>query len=568
MLNLTQKPFNLNEKEIQKLKNIVNNMDVEAKIGQLFFVVGQDEEMVDLPKFIQKYQPGGIMYRPDQAQKIKRELATCQQNSQIPMFTAANLEAGGNGIVSEGTLVGQPMQIAATNDSKYAYELGNIAGYQANQVGVNMAFAPIVDLDLNFRNPITNVRTFGSNQQRVLAFAKEEIKGFAKNQVMAAIKHFPGDGVDERDQHLVSSVNSLSKEEWMKSYGAIYQELVEQGIPCVMIGHIMLPAWERHYNPELQDVELLPASLSKYLINGLLRERLNFNGLALTDATPMLGYNYAMSRSEALPATINAGIDMILFNKNIDEDYEIIRQAVLSGVISSERLDEAVLRILATKLAQKVMNVDLELQHDFSKELNLKGEEFSPIVQEIADRSITLVKEQVADVLPLTPKKYPRIRLHLLSNKHSGGFNDNVSALDQLPKYLTEAGFEVSVYDPTHLDFYEIFESGIQQMEEKFDLALYVANIENASNQTTTRLDWITLMAANAPWYLRDIPTVFASVANPYHLFDIPSVPTFINAYTANEATLKALVDKLTGKSTFKGTSPVDPFVGQFDTRI
>ena len=568
MLDLTQKPYNLNEKQIEKLQTILKNMDMEAKIGQLFFVVGQDEDMVDIAQFIQKYQPGGIMYRPDRAEKIKRELQVCQENSQIPMFTAANLEAGGNGIVSEGSLVGYPMQIAATNDKKYAYELGRIAGYQANQVGVNMAFAPIVDLDLNFRNPITNVRTFGSEKERVLEFAKEEIRGFAKNQVMAAIKHFPGDGVDERDQHLVSSVNSLSEKAWMESYGAIYQELINQGVPSVMVGHIMLPAIERALNPALSDVELLPASLSKYLINGLLREKLGFNGLVLTDATPMLGYNYAMSRAEALPATINAGIDMILFNKNIDEDYAFIRQAVMSGVISAERLDEAVMRILATKLAQNVMDEEGNLQHDFTNEIDLKTAEFEKVVTKIADQSITLVKNQVADVLPLTPEKYPRIRLHLLSNKQSGGFNDNISALDQLPKYLTEAGFEVSVYDPTHLDFYEIFESGIQQMEEKFDLALYVANIENASNQTTTRLDWITLMAANAPWYLRDIPTVFASVANPYHLFDIPSVPTFINAYTANEATIQALVNKLTGISEFKGTSPIDPFVGCFDTKI
>jgi len=385
---------------------------------------------------------------------------------------------------------------------------------------------------------------------------------------MAAIKHFPGDGVDERDQHLVSSVNSLSEKAWMESYGAIYQELINQGVPSVMVGHIMLPAIERALNPALSDVELLPASLSKYLINGLLREKLGFNGLVLTDATPMLGYNYAMSRAEALPATINAGIDMILFNKNIDEDYAFIRQAVMSGVISAERLDEAVMRILATKLAQNVMDEEGNLQHDFTNEIDLKTAEFEKVVAKIADQSITLVKNQVADVLPLTPEKYPRIRLHLLSNKQSGGFNDNISALDQLPKYLTALGFEVSVYDPSKLDFYEIFESGVKQMEEKFNLALYVANIENASNQTTTRLDWITLMAANAPWYLRDIPTVFASVANPYHLFDIPSVPTFINAYTANEATIQALVNKLTGVSEFKGTTPIDPFVGCFDTKI
>jgi beta-N-acetylhexosaminidase len=105
-------------------------------------------------------------------------------------------------------------------------------------------------------------------------------------------------------------------------------------------------------------------------------------------------------------------------------------------------------------------------------------------------------------------------------------------------------------------------------MKDKFDLAIYVANIETASNQTTTRIDWIHLMAADAPWYMRSIPTLFISMCNPYHLFDIPNISTMINAYTGNPESIKAVVKKITGQEEFLGKSPVDPFCGKLDTRL
>ena len=129
-------------------------------------------------------------------------------------------------------------------------------------------------------------------------------------------------------------------------------------------------------------------------------------------------------------------------------------------------------------------------------------------------------------------------------------------------------GFEVNVFDKKRLDFHEVFEEGVADVKDKFDLAFYVANVETASNQTTTRLDWIHLMAADAPWFMKSIPTVFVSTANPYHLYDIPNVSTFINAYTGNRASIDAVMRKVTGKEDFEGVSPVDPFCGRFETRL
>ncbi|MGG5371913.1 glycoside hydrolase family 3 protein [Enterococcus sp. AZ196] len=560
MLDLAKKPYHLTEEQIQLLHDNVQKMSLDEKIGQLFFVIGQDEDQVDINEFIQTYRPGGMMYRPASAEKIKRQLATAQEASEIPLFFSANLESGGNGIISEGTWFGMPLQIAATNDPTHAYELGNVAGYEAAQVGCNMSFSPIVDIDKNFRNPITNTRTFGSDQERVIQMAAAQINGLEQNGILPVIKHFPGDGVDERDQHLLSTVNSLTADEWMDSYGKIYQTFIDQGVTSIMIGHILQPAWERNLSPEIADADLKPASASKLLIDGLLRDKLGFNGLAITDATPMIGYNAILPREELLPATINAGIDMILFNKNIDEDYAFIKKAVENGTLKLERIEEAVLRILATKLTQGLFDSKLP------ETLDLNTEEHAEKAAAAAKKSVTLVKDR-DQLLPITVKRYPRIRMVVLGDSDDGGFKEGGQVSGLFQSQLESLGFEVSLYDRQHLNFHEIFEEGVAEMKEKFDLALYIANIETASNQTTTRLDWIHLMAADAPWFMKSIPTIFISTANPYHLFDIPAVSTYINTYTGNKESIDAVIRKMTGTEAFEGISPVDPFCGDLTAK-
>lgn len=567
MIDLSKKPYNLSAAQIDFVKQKVASMSTDAKIGQLFFVIGEDEENTDLKAFVEKYQPGGIMYRPDDAKKLQHEIATSQKASDIPLLIAANLEAGGNGLINGGTWFGRPLQIAATDNAQNAYNLGDVSGYEAKQVGGNMSFAPIVDLDQNFRNPIMNIRTYGSNKERVIRMSDAQIAGLNANHVIPVAKHFPGDGVDERDQHLLSSINSLSADEWMKSYGEIYHHLIDNGLPSIMIAHIMQPAWERRLEPGIEDKDLRPASTSKLLINGLLRKVLNFNGLTITDATPMIGYNAIMKRSEALPATINAGIDMILFNKDIDEDYQFITDAVANGTIPMSRVDEAVTRIIATKVAQGVMNTAGELCEPALSNFDLKLAEHEKLAAKVAKESITLVKDR-DQLLPLTPKKYPRVRLVVLGDTDDGGFKEGGKVTTKFKEKLEEKGFQVTVFNRKHLDFQEVFEGGVQFEKDCFDLAFYVANVETASNQTTTRLDWIHLMAADAPWFMKDIPTVFVSTCNPYHLFDIPMVSTYINAYTGNEVTIDALLKKMMGQEEFLGKNPVDPFCGRFDTRL
>ncbi|WP_285825453.1 glycoside hydrolase family 3 protein [Schaedlerella arabinosiphila] len=563
MLDLKANPFFLDDKKEKWVYDTLVGMSTEEKIGQMFCPVGGNTEEGFLKEFLEEYKPGAIMYRPMPAAEIQKTHRFLQEHSRIPMLFGANLESGGNGICSDGTYFARPMGAAATDDPVQAYRLGAIAGKEAMAVGCNWAFAPICDLDLNFRNPITNVRTFGSDQKRVTTFVREQLKGLSDQGVAAAVKHFPGDGVDERDQHLVASVNSLSVEDYDRTYGAVWQEVVDAGALSVMVGHILQPAYSKYINPELKDEEILPATLSKEILQGLLRGKLGFNGMITTDATPMVGFNTPMKRSQAIPAALAAGCDMILFNKDIREDYRFVQEAIADGRLSMERVDEAVTRILAMKAA-------MNLPGKKEKGILVPGEEALSVVaceehrawaRECADKSVTLVKD-TQNLLPISPDTYKRIRLYLLEDRLDGGFKDGDGAIGLVKEKLEKEGFEVTLFDYSRPDFHEMFEGGVEDIQSKFDLAVYVACLDTASNQSVRRIDWLHLMAADAPWFLNEVPAMFISIANPYHLLDAPMFRTFINGYTPTEEVVDQVIDKIVGRSAFQGVNPVDPFCG------
>lgn len=557
MVDLEAKPFYLREKDIQWVNETLAAMDVKDKVGQLFCPIGITDDREQLKTLIETIKPGGILFRPDSGKKSQEVHRFLQEHSKVPLLIAANLESGGNGIASDGTFFGRQLQVAATDNEEMAYKLGLVAGREGRAVGCNWAFAPVVDIDLNFRNPITNVRTFGSDPARVARMAKAYTEGIQKSGVAASIKHFPGDGVDERDQHLLTTVNSLSVDEWESTFGIVYRELIEAGAETVMAGHIMLPGYSRKLVPGIADEELMPATLSPELIGTLLRQQLGFNGLVVTDATPMAGFMMAEKRELAVPKSIAAGCDMFLFNKNIREDFHYMMKGLESGILTMERLDEAVTRILALKASLGLHKQQREgTLVPGPEELSiLQCEEHKQWAKWCADQSVTLVKD-TQQLLPIAVDSHKRMLLYVLGDE---GSHRSTSIAPYMIAKLEAEGFDVTVFDNKNVDFSAVF-SGVEELREKYDLALYVANIETASNRTTVRIDWEPLLAADVPWFVRELPTAFVSVSSPYHLLDVPQVQTYINAYSGSETIIDAVIEKLLGRSDFKGISPVNPF--------
>ncbi len=566
MVDLKTAPFNLDENSICWVTATLNKMSLKEKIGHLFFPVGLSSDHAELEEVITRFKPAGMMFRPGPSEEVQETHRFLQMTSDLPLLIASNLESGGNGSSINGTEFASQMQVAATDELYQAENLAQVCATEGSALGCNWSFAPVIDLDLNPENPITNVRTFGSDVKRVKSMAAAYIKKLQGNGVASAAKHFPGDGVDSRDQHIAMTYNTLSCEEWDASYGEVYRAVIESGVLSIMAGHISLPAYSRHFNPDIAIDQLMPASLAPELLQGLLRDKLGFNGLIVTDATAMVGFTTAMPREKAVPSAIAAGCDIFLFNKDLEEDFQFMLNGIETGLLSLERVDEAVTRTLAMKAALGLHHQSKEERVPASQQLEVVGcEQHKRMAEECANKAITLVKDRT-QFLPVDINTHKRILVFTLSDD-GDFFGHKNSVFDTAVDLLRAEGFEVTLFDPKDFMSRDT-KLSVSSVTKNYDFALYLANQKPASNKTSLRLNWARPMGANAPWFSTELPTVFVSFGNPYHLLDVPKVPTYINAYTATEATIKAVTDCLLGRAEFCGISPVDAFMGRWDTRL
>lgn len=595
MVNLKAKPFYLTDEQVSWVEDTIARMTKEEKIGQLFIHLTGSCKEEDVQEEVSRMHMGGIRFNPRSKEEMWEMNYNFQKCSKIPVLSAVNVESGGNGASSDGTFIGNEMKIAATGDTKYAYELGRICGIETRATGSNWAFAPIVDLVRNWHNPGISVRGWGKDADTVLAMSKEYFRGISESGIVCAMKHFPGDGSDERDPHIATSVNALSMEEWDSSYGKVYKGMIEAGVQAVMPGHIMMPAYQRHFHPGLKDEELRPATLSKELLGDLLRGKLGFNGLIVSDASHMVGLTGRAKRSELVPGAIMAGIDMFLFYNDIEEDTRYMTEAYDKGILTEERLHDALSRILALKC---VVGLDKFTLDKFPAKEGLSAigrPEYKEIAKEVAEKSVTLVKH-TEDIFPVTPEKYKRILLVSVGPHPSpilaraGMGADGSKLKNQLKEKLEARGFAVTEYVDPVAKIVELMQKGgdeatkllsqkgnkgayglkqsVSALIDNYDLVICYANV-SSTMRTTQRLEWaISKGGWDNPWYVNEIPTIFVSFNCPFHLVDVPQIKTFVNCYDANEATVDAFLDKLEGKSEFTGISPVDAFCGMLDTRF
>lgn len=565
MINLRAKPFYLDEDDCRWVEETLAGLSTREKVGQLFCDILWDRTDAEPLKLFETVEPGGVMYRPFTGSRMNEVSRCLQSKAKVPLLIACNLErggSGGNGGLTDGTYISSPMGAAATDDPQMEYKLGLVAAREGAACGINWTFEPIIDIDRNPENPITNVRTFGSDPDRIIAMAKAYMDACREHGVATTIKHFPGDGVDYRDQHLMSSVNSLTAQEWYGTYGRIYKELIDYGAQTVMSAHIRQPALVREINPDIRDEDILPGSLSRELNIGILREKFGFNGVIVSDATQMVGFTCSMPRWKAVPTAIMNGVDIFLFTIDQKEDIGYMLDGLQNGLLTEERLNEAVTRILALKASLGLHRKEL-VPPVGDLEKVLRCPEHLAWGREMADKNITLVKDREG-LLPLSAQKYRRVKLIQCTNERiaKGAYLPEVK---QFKALLEKEGFEVQYFNDC---LYPGSGISLAQFKAETDLIIYFANMKVGSNQTTIRLVWDDFLGEDSPKYVCDIPTLFLSFSNPYHLVDVPMVRTYINAYACNAFAVEAMVEKLTGRSPFKGISPVDPFAGLWDTRL
>ena len=590
LVDLTKKPYNLDQTAIDWVEETLSNMTVDEKIGQLFFNMGAERSEEYLTGVLDDYKIAAVSYNKGPASEVYDQNYILQTKSKIPLLIAANTEAGGDGAVTDGTKVGDEIKVAATNDPKDAYKLGQVSGLEASAVGCNASFAPIVDLTRNWRNPIIANRTWSDDVDLTIELSKEYMRGIMEYNIMPFAKHFPGDGIDERDHHLSYASNRMNKEEWMESFGRIYGELAEAGLPGIMAGHIHLPNVEKEMYPDRELDEMLPASLNKTLLDELLRGELGYNGAIVTDASHMVAMTAAMPRREMLPTAIEAGCDLFLFFNDPDEDFQWMKEGYENGLLTEERLHDAIRRTLGLKA-----KIGLHQFEGRREELMLPKEEAMALINtpesqaiadEVADKAITLVKDKQKDIFPVTPERYKRILLVDVEGS-KGGFGamiagDKKRASDTMKEILEERGHEVTIWESTEERIMQLpkeeqaaaianvyaQKQPISNLTDNYDLILNLVDVN--SGGTVQRIVWPAAKGTpDQPFYVHEVPTIVISIQHAFALADMPQVGTYINAYDGMDNTLKALAEKLAGESEFKGVSPVDAMVSELmDTAI
>ena len=582
MVDLKAKPFYLNDEQIRWVEDAIAGMTLDEKLGQLFVILqaqpGFGEKQVE--DLLDKSHMGGLRWQNGgNKQQIYDQLTAFQKHSKLPLLIAANCDDGGSGAAPEGTFVATVAECGAGEGTGNAYHVGLVAGREASALGANWMFNPVVDVYKNWRNTIVNTRSFGSDPDKVIANARAYIRGVkdANPNMACTAKHFPGDGVEELDQHLAMGVNSLSVEDWEATFGRVYRTLIADGLEAVMVGHIALPEMSRKLCPGIADKDIKPATLAPELLTGLLRGDMGFNGVIITDATHMVGFSAVEKRRDSVPDAIIAGCDMILFANDVEEDVSFLRAAYESGRLTEERLSDALHRILGLKAHLHLYEERVRIPDTVGLDC-LGCEEHQAYSAAAADSCITLVKDTRGN-LPIDPEKKKRVFLvYVGSTPTTKGYKGDPTK-QVVVEELERAGFEVDLCPNYHaleiengvspMNFVKMLgHSSRETFAAQHDWALIVVNVKGYAQENNVRIRWSCNHSMELPWYNEEVPTVAMSLNYTNHLIDLPQIHTFVNAYAPNRAHIRAAIQKLTGQSEFKGKADENVFCGRWDTRL
>ena len=549
---LARAPFDLDDKRIDWVRNTAGRLTLDEQIAQLFNI-GVRGPIGSWAADIKQLKPGGVtrIFTGDGGAEIAL-LDQMRSEADVPLLVAADLE-GSRMSFKFGASFPNPLAIAAANDLGVSRRVARALAEEAAAIGVNWSFAPVLDINQAWRSAIVATRSYGSDPDMVLKNALIQMEELQAASVAACLKHWPGEGYDDRDQHTVTTINPLSMDEWEATFGKMYRAGIEAGALSIMSAHIALPSFVRSMQADAGIEAYRPASASRLLNEELLRNRLGFNGLIVSDASEMAGLTSFVELKQAKVDLLRSGCDIVLFTRDLPRDIVNVRQALEAGYLPRQRFEDALARVLGLKAALNLAEREITSS---AERLEIIG---SNALQQIADdataRAPTLVKD-TQDIFPVSPQRHSRIYFA------SPGVNHPIDGNFPLivPDLLRERGFEVTEHVV-----------GQPIACEGHDLVLFAFADETLLCRNRIWLDWTGLTghfsnSMKRPWF--DIPTAMLSFGFPYYLYDAPRMPAYVNAYNSTDEMQRAVVRCLVGETPFAGTSPVDPFCGLEDARF
>ena len=414
--------------------SVLRSMTLDQKIGQLFMLPAysnkNDTYCDQLAETIRKYHVGGVIFF--QGTPLKQALMTnrFQEAADIPLFIGMDAEGGvGWRIKPALEFPNQTLQ-GAIRDTSLIREIGAAIGRQCRALGIHINFAPVVDINVNPRNPVIGIRSFGEHRKEVGARSLAYAKGLASQNVMAVAKHFPGHGDTDTDSHEALPIirHSVQRLDSVEFYP--FKQLFEAGVPGVMVAHLNIPSYDTLH---------LPASLSHHVVTDLLRGQLHFQGLCFTDAMNMKGVTNARRDGEAEVAALLAGNDICLQPANIEQAFKKVKAAVQNGTLPLRSIDEKCLRILKAK--EKYVLLAPRLVDTTGLLARLNSPAAQALQQETYAQAVTLIKNRNW-LLPLTRLDTLRIASLNFGSRQASDFEA------MLEKYAPCAHYAISPEAP------------------------------------------------------------------------------------------------------------------------
>ena len=514
--------------------SILSSMTIDEKIGQLFMIQAYSNldsvHENEIKEMIQKYHVGNLIFM--QGTPIKQaELTNKYQSfSKVPLMIGFDGEWGLDMRLKNSYRFPWNMSLGAIQDNSLIHKFGEHIGNHARRIGIHINFAPVVDINTNPLNPIIGNRSFGENKINVTQKAIAFSKGMQSMGVLANAKHFPGHGDTASDSHLKLPVLNFNRQRLDSVELYPYKRVFDAGMASVMTAHLSIPVLEP--NPKL------PTSLSSNVVTDLLKYKLGFLGLIFTDGLNMKGAANYSSSSEINLAAILAGNDILLIPHDIPETINLFKTSIQTGVLSYERIDESVRKILLAKYKVGLHTYKPIELLNLEKDINTPEDEV--LHRELVKNSMTLIKNK-KKLLPISDLK----KLHKIAYVALGEASHD-PFFKELQKYS-----EIFKVEKDNLN--EIIDT-----LEDFDLVIVGFHKSNAhpwkpyqfSNKESVWLHEIS----------RKNKTILSVFASPYSLLNIKSfnnLESILVAYQNSVIAQKIAAQTIFGAIDAKGVLPV-----------
>ncbi len=528
-------------------------MTLQEKLGQLLivyfygqFTSTESTDYQDLVEEVGKKHVGGFILGTTQSPLgIERGgvyaaavLANqMQKRAKIPLIIGADFERGTAMRLDEGTGFPFAMAVGATDEPKDAYTIGKITAIEARAAGIQWIFAPDADVNDNPDNPIINIRSFGEDPKRAGEFVAEFVRGVQQNGGLATAKHFPGHGDVSVDSH-IGLATVLGDRARLESVELVpFRAAIEAGVESIMTGHLAVPA--------LEPDPMLPATMSPHILTDLLRKEMGFKGVVVTDALDMGGVTSQYAPGDVAARAIEAGADALLIPPSDDAALEGLAEAVRSGRLPMARVDDAVRRILNAKArlgleANRFVDVNA-LNSKFGKP------EFSAAAQDIADRGVTLLRDN-AHVLPLDAARPLRLLVVQLSgdpDPYPGmAFGEEIRS-EATEATILRADTQFSKVDALKLPALDPYDAVIVSIYVR--VADRKGNVGLPENQVAL----VNQLLAGPK------PAIVAAFGSPYMIERFPSAKTWIAEFSTQDVSQRAVARAIFGAIGTGGKIPV-----------